>query len=118
MFRISRRADFIFVLGTILADQTGPACRAQEANASGQHSRLIGSIADGAGDPSSVIQWNVVALETTRAAAFNPLRETGYRIGGGIRCREFDHATLRVLCDPGSVASHGLRQGSCAGGRA
>ena len=42
-----------------------------------QEGRLVwNSAADGSGDPSSVIRWNVTALETTRAAAFNPLRET------------------------------------------
>jgi len=37
---------------------------------------VLGLVADKAGDPSPVIRWNVIALETTRAAAFNPLRET------------------------------------------
>jgi hypothetical protein len=75
MFRISRIAYFISMPWIILSGQADLVCWAQEGNA-GQESRVLGHVADGTGDPSSVIRWNIVALETTRAAAFNPLRET------------------------------------------
>jgi hypothetical protein len=75
MLRISRVAYFISMPCIILSTQAQPVSWAQEGNA-GQESRLLVRVADGAGDPSSVVRWNIVALETTGAAAFNPLRET------------------------------------------
>ena len=41
-----------------------------------QESQALRAGAEEAADSSDVVHWNIVALQTTRAAAFNPLRET------------------------------------------
>ena len=75
MFHLSRVSYCILVPWMILSGPIAPICQAQGQHAR-QESHALGAIADEAGDPSAIIRWNIIALQTTRAAAFNPLRET------------------------------------------